>query len=242
MRLALALLATALIVPVLGEMPQAHADAIVWNSERVMAYSVVPVTRTPSLQAITQAMYDTATGRTRGVAMFGREGVASADLSAFTKWTDVLGRMQQADAAAPSPQVTQWLTFLDSLRGQSRDQQLAAVNEYMNHIAYISDQENYGVADYWATPAEFLARGGDCEDYAIAKYASLKILGFDVSQMQVVVLYNQERGERHAVLAMENEGHTLILDNLSQQIADSASLSNYQPIYAISQYSWYRYV
>lgn len=116
------------------------------------------------------------------------------------------------------------------------------MNEYINRVQYVADADNYGQADYWATPAEFLARGGDCEDYAIAKYASLQILGFDVSQMQVVVLYNAERGERHAVLAMESGEHTLILDNLSQQIADSAQIADYQPIYAISQYSWYRYV
>lgn len=46
------------------------------------------------------------------------------------------------------------------------------VHLFVNKIPYLSDEENYGVPDYWAPPGEFFSNeAGDCEDFAIAKYA-----------------------------------------------------------------------
>ena len=52
-----------------------------------------------------------------------------------------------------------------------------AVNRFVNGWAYRADADNYGRSDYWATPLEFFRRSGDCEDYVIAKYRSLRLLG-----------------------------------------------------------------
>jgi predicted transglutaminase-like cysteine proteinase len=47
---------------------------------------------------------------------------------------------------------------------------LNKINDEVNAIPYVSDQDMYGKADYWASPEEFYANnGGDCEDFAIAK-------------------------------------------------------------------------
>jgi predicted transglutaminase-like cysteine proteinase len=51
-------------------------------------------------------------------------------------------------------------------------------NRFLNDWRYKPDDQNYGQRDYWATPLEFLRRSGDCEDYAIAKYVTLRELGF----------------------------------------------------------------
>jgi predicted transglutaminase-like cysteine proteinase len=49
---------------------------------------------------------------------------------------------------------------------------MEAVQAFVNEVPYMSDEENYGVKAYWAPPKEFFRRRhGDCEDYAIAKYA-----------------------------------------------------------------------
>jgi hypothetical protein len=48
--------------------------------------------------------------------------------------------------------------------------ELASVKEcraYVGRIKYATDDEQYGCADYWATPEETIASGrGDCEDKA----------------------------------------------------------------------------
>ncbi|WP_237707120.1 transglutaminase-like cysteine peptidase [Pseudoalteromonas sp. BSi20652] len=41
--------------------------------------------------------------------------------------------------------------------------------------------------DYWTTPLETLGRGlGDCEDYAIAKYISLRALGVIDDKLRLI--------------------------------------------------------
>lgn len=171
--------------------------------------------------------------------LFGRSGIASADTSAFTKWNDALKRNAHIKDTA---EVRAWHAFLDTLRDKTPAEQIAGVNDYLNRVPYLSDMENYGVADYWATVDEFLARGGDCEDYSIAKYMSLLELGFDARQMRLVILYDFGHRVDHAVLAVTDGGKVDILDNQFASVRDASTISTYKPIYAISQEKWWRFL
>src|SRR5262245_19626552 len=71
-----------------------------------------------------------------------------------------------------------WQGFFDARAGDVQAerelQHLARVNDYFNRARFLPDLQHWGADDYWATPAEFSAtHGGDCEDYAIAKYYAL---------------------------------------------------------------------
>ena len=45
-------------------------------------------------------------------------------------------------------------------------------------MLFEDDDQHWHQADYWATPIETLAsNGGDCEDFSIAKYFTLRELG-----------------------------------------------------------------
>ncbi|HRZ78172.1 MAG TPA: transglutaminase-like cysteine peptidase, partial [Bacteroidales bacterium] len=86
---------------------------------------------------------------------------------------------------------------------------------------FVSDAELYGVADYWATPTEFIARGaGDCEDFAIAKYATLKAMGMDVAKLRITYVKSLTLDQAHMVLAYypTPDAEPLILDNLNRLI------------------------
>ena len=51
-------------------------------------------------------------------------------------------------------------------------------------MRFIDDIIHWNKVDYWATPIEFLAsHGGDCEDFAIAKYFTLIQLGIPEEQL-----------------------------------------------------------
>ena len=82
----------------------------------------------------------------------------------------------------------EWNAFIDSVRTLPREEQVRAVNREMNDKPYVTDPVNWHMADYWATPLQFLRKDGDCEDYAISKYMALKALGFCVDEMRIVVL------------------------------------------------------
>ena len=50
--------------------------------------------------------------------------------------------------------------------------------------------------------AEFLAGGGDCEDFALAKYFLLREFDIPASDMRVVVALDRSVGEHHALLVV----------------------------------------
>ena len=168
----------------------------------------------------------------------------SANYSAIHQWVDALARMQDQQstiiacrndvARCPTPQTTAWLSLIERLRGSTPQTQLNEVNRVINSIIqYREDPVVYGLSDYWATPLETLQNGGDCEDFAILKFQTLLALGFDNDDMRVVVVYDADRRVDHAVLAVDVDGRTLILDNYGVPLPPQGRLG-YRPDYSVN--------
>lgn len=171
-----------------------------------------------------------------------RREVNSRDLSPFTKWTGMLRRYDAQRDDAQGPVAARWDAFVRSEEGKPLAQQVREVNRFFNAVRYIEDQANYGQADYWATPYEFLARGGDCEDYAIAKYLTLKRLGVDPDQMRLMIVQDYNLGGIiHCILEVTVDGERLILDNQARDVMAAAQIFHYQPVYAINESSWWAF-
>lgn len=186
--------------------------------------------------------------RAGGDSLFGSHEVRSSRMSLFPKWQGALSRYfderKLADAPCTSTvfnrcHLREWKKFLKGLRGETRSEQIKLVNQFMNRQRYIIDPRNYGVPDYWATPRQFLTRDGDCEDYAIAKYLSLRALGFKPRQMRIVVLQDLNLGTAHAVLVVYQGRHKLVLDNQIKTVIDHAVIRHYRPIYSINEEAWW---
>lgn len=114
--------------------------------------------------------------------------------------------------------------------------QLQAINARINRVPKHDDRDNYGVDDHWATPQEFFRKGGDCEDYAIAKYAVLERLGWPPARMWIVVLRETVISPIHAVLMVELEGRLWTLDNLSDRIFVHGQVDYYRPAYSLNRF------
>jgi predicted transglutaminase-like cysteine proteinase len=126
-----------------------------------------------------------------------------------------------------------WHALIEGLRGESPARQLDRVNRFVNRVRYRTDESNWSRRDYWAAPREFFARGGDCEDFAIAKYLSLRALGFRAEDMRLLILWDHKRNAAHAVLALHYGGRELVLDNLRRRIVPLARLPHYQVHYSV---------
>ena len=114
---------------------------------------------------------------------------------------------------------------------------LGPVNDFFNRLPSISDPEHWGVADYWATPSEFLASdGGDCEDYAIAKYFTLKELGVPISRLRLVYARTWLSRGAHMVLAyyVAPGAEPLILDSLEGGIRPASDRPDLIPVYTFN--------
>lgn len=70
---------------------------------------------------------------------------------------------------------------------------VTAINAQINQTPYRSDWASWQARDYWATPEEFARRGGDCEDYAIAKYFALREAGAPADALRLVYLYESKK-------------------------------------------------
>ncbi|MBT5048824.1 MAG: hypothetical protein HOM58_10000 [Rhodospirillaceae bacterium] len=182
------------------------------------------------------------------IGLFGSREVRSSTLSLFPKWRGALSRHFDDGRLADAPctattfnrcHLREWKSFLASLRGASRLAQIEAVNRYLNQRRYILDPRNYGVPDYWATPNQFLARNGDCEDYAIAKYFSLRALGLGADAMRIVVLQDLNLQTAHAILVVYVDGKALVLDNQATTVVDSRTIHHYRAIYSINEQHWW---
>jgi len=173
----------------------------------------------------------------------------STDISAFTKWTKVLKRhpshLRKLSAKCSGNarcKKQHWEDALAGFKGKSKVDQIKAVNRYMNKTPYVRDIVNWGMEDYWETLFEFFTRNGDCEDYAIAKYVSLKKLGFDTKKMRVVILNDRNLGVLHAVLVVYEGGKRYILDNQIKTVLTDNRIHHYKPIYSINEYAWWRHL
>lgn len=120
-------------------------------------------------------------------------------------------------------------------------ERLERVNRFFNaRIAFASDEQVWGVVDYWASPLEALNKGaGDCEDYAIAKYFGALSLGIPVSRLRLVYVrarLDASQVQAHMVLAYypEEGGDALILDNLVDEIQPGAARRDLTPVFSFN--------
>lgn len=184
----------------------------------------------------------------QGTGLFGSLEFRSPDLRPFPKWNGVLARHQKSQGKiAPACSRSQfgacntegWTEFLAGLAKLAPREQVDAVNAAMNRARYVIDMVTWGSEDYWATPSEFFWKDGDCEDYAIAKYLSLKALGFPPESLRLVVVMDQNLKTPHAILAVYLDGRTLLLDNQIGTVIDANRVRHYRPIFSLSESGWW---
>ena len=134
---------------------------------------------------------------------------------------------------------TVWKDLKQRTAGRPLLEKLNIVNRFWNLWPYRTDPEVYGKPDYWAAPYQFLSKSGDCEDYCIIKYFTLKELGVPIDDMRIVVVKETIRNIGHAVLAVYHRDKIYILDNLSEAVRPAESVRNYVPQFSVNEkYRW----
>jgi predicted transglutaminase-like cysteine proteinase len=200
--------------------------------------------RTPA----TDSSYEENYSYAERTSLFGSSEVYSPDTGRFKQWTGMLARAaaERKDAqhvcnsrrdthCAPA----EWQALIDQLRGLDLRRQIAIVNQAMNRHPYVPTAANWHRSMYWESPFEFLRHGGQCQDYAIAKYMLLRAAGVPADQMRMVVLRDAAIGLDHAVLAVYVDGEPLLLDNLRSDIVGASTVQYYRPYYSINENGWW---
>ncbi len=117
------------------------------------------------------------------------------------------------------------------------DEKLAAVNGFFNQLEFVDDMTHWGQGDYWATPEEMLiANGGDCEDFSIAKYFTLKQLNVPDEALRLTYVKALQLDQPHMVLCYypDPQGEPLVLDNLKKTILPASRRPDLAPVYCFN--------
>ncbi|PKH03954.1 hypothetical protein CXF72_03590 [Psychromonas sp. MB-3u-54] len=130
-----------------------------------------------------------------------------------------------------------WFNILDSAQQLSDTEKLTKVNHFFNMLYFIDDLKLWGKDNYWATPIEFIGvNGGDCEEFAIAKYFTLLALGIDDNKMRITMVKALTLNQYHMVLSYyETPGSVpLVLDNIDAQIKPADQRQDLYPVYSFN--------
>lgn len=127
--------------------------------------------------------------------------------------------------------------LIRELRGKSDLEKLKGINDFFNRVRFASDQQTWGVEDYWARPKEFLRRDqGDCEDFVIAKYFALRRLGVAEDKLYFTYVKALKLNQAHMVLTYYETPKSvpLVLDNLNYLILPASQRKDLAYVYSFN--------
>ena len=134
--------------------------------------------------------------------------------------------------------ITSWESLIEESGQLEERQKLEAVNGFFNRQYRFSDDiRNWRQNDYWATPVEALVKGaGDCEDYSIAKYFTLRRLGVPADKLRITYVKALRYNQAHMVLTYYASpgAEPLVLDNLIGEIRPASQRKDLLPVYAFN--------
>jgi len=142
-----------------------------------------------------------------------------------------------------SPAALRFLAIVDAARARDGRARFGEINRAINlAIRSMSDMAQHGQIDVWSPPLDTFASGaGDCEDYAIAKFAALRMAGVSPDDVRIVVLRDMLHGEDHAVVLARLDGHWLTLDNRRMAMIEDVDVRNHRPLFVIDDSGVMRY-
>lgn len=137
-----------------------------------------------------------------------------------------------------------WQAVIEAAKPLAEEGKLRRINDFFNrNVAFDDDINIWQQSDYWATPLETIGKGrGDCEDFAIAKYYSLRLAGIPVSKMRMIYVKARLKTptgqiqQAHMVLAYyANPGaEPQVLDNLDTTIRTASQRPDLQPVFSFN--------
>ncbi|WP_166263648.1 transglutaminase-like cysteine peptidase [Marinobacter caseinilyticus] len=163
--------------------------------------------------------------------------LASCTVTALELSPELLTFVQRQFGTEARARLEQWQNLHDMAATATTERQLSLVNSFFNRARFINDLKHWGQEDYWATPVELLAtNGGDCEDFSIAKYLTLKSMGVPDEQLRITYVKALELNQAHMILAWypTPDADPMILDNLIDEIKPASQRLDLEPVYSFN--------
>ncbi len=150
---------------------------------------------------------------------------------------ELLKRVEQKHGKSAVTRLKKLSALLVEKANGSEMDKVKYVNDFFNTIPYYNDIDHWKKKDYWATPFEKITTdGGDCEDYAIGKYFSLRELGVPDKKLRMMYVKAIKWGEAHMVLTYfpQADDIPLVLDNINKKILPANKRKDLVPVYSFN--------
>ncbi len=148
---------------------------------------------------------------------------------------------QQRYGARAAETVGAWRRLIEESRVLPDNDKLTKVNAFFNRrMLFEDDIVVWQQVDYWATPLEFMGKGtGDCEDFAIAKYITLQMLGIGKERLRLIYVrakIGSTTSIAHMVLGFypQPTEEPQILDNLITSVRPASQRSDLTPVFSFN--------
>lgn len=155
----------------------------------------------------------------------------------FTLPKEILKSAESQNGEFAKRRLLAWQTLIREDSTTSDIEKLDKANKFFNQMQFIDDIVHWKKSDYWATPVEFLSTGGgDCEDFSLAKYFTLKALGVAESKLNITYVKAVQLNQAHMVVTYyaTPEAVPLILDNLVADIQPATNRKDLVPVYSFN--------
>jgi predicted transglutaminase-like cysteine proteinase len=155
----------------------------------------------------------------------------------FEPTAQTLRQVEQDYGDYARQRVLIWYQLIDNYQDAAPRDKLERVNNFFNQLAFVKDSELWGQEDYWATPLQMLSsNGGDCEDFSIAKYFTLRKMGIPEERMRLTYVKALQLDQAHMVLTYypTPDAEPLVLDNLVTDIRSASERTDLLPVYSFN--------
>lgn len=162
-------------------------------------------------------------------------GVALSD--GFELTQELLEQVGRKYGARAKTRLEQWQALIQANQDKTDQEKLELVNDFFNDLTFVDDSIHWKKADYWATPVEMIETGGgDCEDFSIAKFFTLKALGVDESHLRMTYVKALRLNQAHMVLTYFSApgAEPVVLDNLIAEIKPAHLRNDLMPVYSFN--------
>lgn len=169
-----------------------------------------------------------------GLSFFSLIAVSDISVKLTTAYINQLGNEYGEEAKR---RLIAWQNLIKESADLPEKEKLARVNNFFNQVRFLDDIDHWKQKDYWATPLEFLiSNGGDCEDFSIAKYYTLRELGVDIDKMSIAYVKALELNQAHMVLTYYDTPSSvpLVLDNLIADIKPASQRPDLLHVYSFN--------
>ena len=161
----------------------------------------------------------------------------------YRDWRDRAEGYAEDLVTSEHPSVVQFrLSLIAIPRNLGLIEFIGTVSNVVNAAAtYVEDYRSGRGRDQWASPIEFLEQGGDCEDFALTKAATLYSLGWPLDSTYLLVGEldrSPAKPTGHAVLVAvlgNRQDNHLVLDNISDRVVSLQRYQGFRPVYGLGR-------